>query len=164
MTSVCLRGESALPVSYPHARDCAISSPSVARHARSRYSELPGKLLAGRTHPAIVYVELENFASRPTTDARGNTAHSVEIGQEISLYHDADGLLAWKQAEQIVTDTSRSERHDFFLVHRIDLPRTLTVGIYKLKVTVRDKVSGDAAEVILALEVVADASLIRTFR
>ncbi|MHC4976271.1 MAG: hypothetical protein ACYTF7_06660 [Planctomycetota bacterium] len=129
-----------------------------------RYTELPVKILAGRSQPAIVYVELENFASRAGADTRGNTAHIVEITQELSLYHDADGLLAWKQPQQLVTDTSRSKRNDFFLVQRIDLPQTLTVGIYRLKVTISDKVSGHSAEIILPLEVVADANLIRKYR
>ncbi|MFG0257844.1 MAG: hypothetical protein ACF8GE_08090 [Phycisphaerales bacterium JB043] len=129
-----------------------------------RYTELPQRLLAGRAHPAIVYVELENFASRTGSDVRGNSAHIVEITQELSLYHDADGLLAWKQPQQLVTDTSRSKRSDFFLVQRIDLPQTLTVGIYRLKVTIKDQVSGHAAEIILPLEVVADANLIRKYR
>lgn len=146
------------PLSITHASLCS------KVEGFGRYAELPRKILAGRSHAAIVYIELDNFASRPGTDAKGNAAHIVEISQELSLYHDADGLLAWKQPQQLVTDTSRSERHDFFLVQRIDLPQTLTVGIYRLKITVHDKVSGYSAEVILPLEVVADANLIRTFK
>ena len=129
-----------------------------------RYTALPSQLLAGRAHPAIVYVEVEHFGHRPGAGDAGEPGFLVELTQELSLYHDADGVLAWRRAEQEVKDFSRNRRHDFFVVQRVDLPQTLTVGAYRLKITLRDKVTGATAETILPLEVVADANLIRPAR
>lgn len=126
-----------------------------------RYTPLPRRLLAGRPHPAIVYVEVSRFGARPSAGPDGESGHTVELAQELALYHDADGLLAWRRPEQTVTDFSRNRRRDFFIVQRVDLPRTLTVGAYRLKVTVRDRTTGETAEKIIPIEVVADAALIR---
>lgn len=126
------------------------------------YSTLPGpKLLTGRRNPAIVYVELDNFTHRAASGPNGEPGFMVELGQELSLYHDADGLLAWRQPEQKVEDFSRNRRNDFFIVQRIDLPETLSVGAYRLKITMRDKATGSIAERILPIEFVADAALVR---
>ena len=67
----------------------------------------------------------------------------VNLGQTLSLYH-TDGTLAWKRTEQVLRDVSRNVRRDYYLVQRIDLPPTLSVGTYNLKVTVRD-LSGNAS-------------------
>lgn len=126
------------------------------------YAPMPGpKMLAGRRNPAIVYAELDHFTHRAATGPDGEPGFSVELGQELSLYHDADGLLAWRQPEQIVKDFSRNRRRDFFIVQRIDLPETLSVGAYRLKVTMRDKATGAVAERIIPIELVADAALVR---
>lgn len=129
-----------------------------------RYRPLPTRLLAGRAHPAIVYTEVDHFGTRAGAGPDGEPGHTVELSQELALYHDADGLLAWRRPEQAVTDFSRNRRRDFFIVQRIDLPQTLTVGMYRLKVTVHDRVTGETAETIIPIEVVADAALIRRGR
>lgn len=118
------------------------------------------RLLAGRSHAAIVYVEVENFAQRRDTseDADGER-WVIDLGQELALYHDADGLLAWRRPEQALRDTSSRRRRDLYLVQRVDLPSTLTVGRYHLKVTVRDRATGAAAEAVIPIEIVADPAL-----
>jgi hypothetical protein len=129
-----------------------------------RYRPLPTRLLAGRAHPGIIYTEVDHFGTRAGAGPDGEPGHNVELSQELALYHDADGLLAWRRPEQAVTDFSRNRRQDFFIVQRIDLPQTLTVGMYRLKVTVHDRVTGETAETIIPIEVVADAALIRRER
>lgn len=127
-----------------------------------QYTALPGpKMLAGRRNPAIVYVQLDHFTHRAATGDNGEAGYIVELAQELSLYHDADGLLAWRQPEQLVRDFSRERRRDFFVVQRIDLPETLSVGAYRLKITMRDKATGAIAERILPIELVADVALVR---
>ncbi|RMH23589.1 MAG: hypothetical protein D6693_11260, partial [Planctomycetota bacterium] len=127
-----------------------------------QYTPLPTpRLLAGRTNPAIVYVEVENFTHLASATADGEPGYTVELTQELSLYHDADGLLAWRRPAQTIRDTSRRRRRDFFIVQRIDLPPTLTVGAYRLKITLREPATGAVAEAVLPLEMVADAALVR---
>jgi hypothetical protein len=116
-------------------------------------------LLAGRTHRMIVYTELADFRSESATGPGGRAGRRVRLTQDLSLYHDADGLLAWREADQTINEFSRNERSDFFLVQLIELPRTLTVGSYRLKVTIVDEVAGATAEAVIPIDVVADAGL-----
>ncbi len=126
------------------------------------YEPMPGpRFLAGRAHQAIVYVELEDFTSRRGSLPGGGSGHITELAQSIRLYHDADGLLVWEQPEQHVTDHCRNRRRDFYLVQLIELPETLTVGSYRLKMTIRDRATDAVAEAILPVEIVADPALVR---
>ncbi len=116
-------------------------------------------IVAGRAQPMIVYVEPEHFGHRSVDSPDGEQRWAVELAQELRLYHDADGMLAWMDREQTISETSRRQRRDFYLVRRIDLPATLSIGAYRLKVVVRDRVSGSVAESIIPIQVVADANL-----
>lgn len=116
-------------------------------------------LVAGRPQPVIVYVEPEGFAHRAADTPDSEQRWTVELSQELQLYHDADGTLAWMDREQNISESSRRQRRDFYLVRRIDLPATLSIGAYRLKVVVRDRVSGTVAESIIPMQVVADANL-----
>lgn len=122
-----------------------------------------GVFAAGRSQRVILYVELDGFAYRPLRDGdrdrQGATSvaqWAVEVSQELQLIHDADGTLQWYQPEQTLVDLSRNKRRDFYLVNSFELPATLTVGLYKLKVTVRDKVTGGVDERIVPITIVAD--------
>lgn len=119
--------------------------------------------LAGRPQTVIVYTELEGFAYAPVTNADPEAGAAprwaVDLSQELQLFHDADGTLAWRSPAQASRDVSARQRRDHFLVQRVDLPRSLTVGSYKLKVTVRDLTSGATAERLIPLRVVADSAL-----
>ncbi|MEM8836099.1 MAG: hypothetical protein AAGD00_09795 [Planctomycetota bacterium] len=120
------------------------------------------KLLAGRRHRVIVYVEVAHFARRSIA-RDGVRGHEVQLTQELALYHageDGD-LLAWRKPDQTITDFSRNPRRDFYIVQVIELPETLTVGKYALKVTVRDAVREAVSERIIPIDVVADANALR---
>ncbi len=116
-------------------------------------------IVAGRAHRMIVYTELAEFRSEAARGPNGESGRRVRLKQDLSLYHDADGLLAWREADQKIDEFSRNERRDFFLVQLIELPRTLTVGKYRLKVTLVDEVAGSTAEAVIPIDVVADAGL-----
>lgn len=126
------------------------------------------RFVAGVPIRAIVYTELDQFATR---EARAGDPvqkgiplaeqTSVELSQTLSLYHDESGLLAWHRPAQSVTETTRAARRDFYLIQQVELPRTLSIGRYNLKVTVKDKTSGAEAEVILPVSVVADPTLVK---
>jgi hypothetical protein len=125
---------------------------------------------AGKPAAMILYTEIENFSQKPSMETPGAAAGgagaqwSVELGQTVRLYYEVDGSEQLVIPETVVRDASRSKRHDFFLVQRIDLPRTLTVGNYVLKVTVRDAGGGAGggavAERIVPIRIVADASAV----
>ncbi|HVZ94828.1 MAG TPA: hypothetical protein VG797_09995 [Phycisphaerales bacterium] len=122
------------------------------------------KFIAGRKNRAVVYIELDRFASRRGS-RDGVDGWRVELVQDLSLYAyrsgDVSDMLAWRKADQPVSDFSRNRRRDFFVVQMIELPETLTVGSYRLKVTVRDRVEGMTAEAIIPIDVVVDGSAVK---
>lgn len=124
--------------------------------------------LAGRQHRVIVYVELDRFASRPATSSESELAKSgnwvVELSQELELIHDADGRQQWYRPPQTVIDASRSRRRDFYLVNTIELPPTLSVGAYSLKVILRDKTTGSVDERVIPIQIIADGSALESPR
>jgi hypothetical protein len=154
-------------VASEQARDFAtLELTKVALCARvdgfGQYVELDStKMLAGQAHRVGLYVEVDGFGTRAASDDEGRPAHRVELTRELSLYHDADGLLAWRRPAVDITDSSLNRRRDFFFSEVIELPRTLSVGAYRLKVSVTDRVTGAVAESILAIDVVADPRLTR---
>lgn len=126
--------------------------------------------LAGRSNRALVYVEVDHLSHRAARDrdpgvsdqgwsaSASDPLWAIEVSEELGLWHDADGSLQWRKPEQTVVEVSRQRRHDFYLVQAIDLPETLSVGNYKLKIVVRDKASGSTDETTLSIQIVADAS------
>ncbi len=125
----------------------------------------PTRFLAGRAHPVLVYVEVAGFTStlKPPTLATGSREPEwvIDLTQELRLFHDADGVLAWHSRPQPARDGSRRQRTDHYLVQRITLPATLTIGAYNLKVIIRDAGHNSAtAEAVIPFQLVADPSLI----
>jgi len=119
--------------------------------------------MAGQTNRVIVYAEVDRFAHRAraeTSDggSAGDTL-AVELSQELLVVHRADGRLAWRRPPERILETSRNMRRDFFLVSEVELPRTLTVGSYLLKVRIKDEVAGSVDEVSIPLGIVADPAL-----
>lgn len=124
---------------------------------------------AGRPQPAIVYVEVDRFSHRPAKSSDPGVSDvptfntpdmwAVELSQELNLHQDSDGSLQWRQAPQVVIETSRRPRRDFYLIQQIELPPTLTVGNYTLKITIRDRVNDAVAEAVLPIQIVADPAL-----
>lgn len=133
-----------------------------------RYEPFPSTTFAaGKTNRVLVYVEVENFAHRaaregdPGRDVQAGLAEdpplwTVELGQELWMTHDSDGTTQWRRAEETITEVGRNRRRDFYLVQQIDLPATLSVGRFNLKVILRDKTSGATDEHIVPLTIVAD--------
>ncbi len=132
--------------------------------AFGRYTELGRDgFVAGRPIPMIIYTEAAHFdrvaVPGSARGSMGDEAWEVKLGQEVLLYHESDGLLAWRRPEQVTVYRSKSRLHDFFLVDRVELPRTLTVGAYRLKIVLRDLHDGSVDERIIPIRVVADQNL-----
>lgn len=131
-----------------------------------RYSEFPKTdFLAGRRVRALLYVEVDRFEHREV-DGTGlgglpiEERWAIDVTQTLELWHDGDSkILAWKRPEEIVVETSRNKQRDFYLLTEIQLPETLTVGSYKLKVIIKDRVANARAEVLVPIGIVADPSL-----
>ncbi len=132
-----------------------------------QFSPFPeNTFVAGRGQRAIVYVEVDRFAYRALGGdersaeavARGDR-WAVELTQEMSLWNETATLRAMFRREERVLDTSRNKRRDFHLITDILIPSTLSVGIYNLKITVRDKVSGAEAEATIPIRIIPAGTL-----
>ncbi|MBS0190064.1 MAG: hypothetical protein U0573_00915 [Phycisphaerales bacterium] len=115
--------------------------------------------LAGEANRVIVYTEVDKYAFRELQGEK-NARWSVELSQELQLYNADGSMLAWRRPEEPVQERSLNKRRDFFITQMIELPRTLTVGPYTLKVIVRDKVGGGVSEAVVAVNIVADKAIV----
>lgn len=114
---------------------------------------------AGTAHRLVLYVEVEGFTHRQAqgTDAAPGSRWIVELSQELNLWHDSGTpMLAWRRPPGAVRESLRSRRRDFFIVQDVELPSTLAVGPYTLKVTVRDLSSKAIAEASIPIRIVAN--------
>lgn len=134
-----------------------------------RFVPLPSTtFVAGSPIRMVVYTEVEHFTRSPAGGAPNGSLGEpdaggeweVRLSQELQLFHEADGLLAWRQPEEVTVYRARSRPRDFFVVNSIELPRTLTVGAYRLKIVMRDLADRSVDERIIPIRVVADARLI----
>jgi hypothetical protein len=131
------------------------------------------RLIAGRPHRMIVYVEVDRFAHRAIDDSSAGRSlaaqssqstgdmYEVELTQELRLQHDVDGALAMMRPAERVRESLRSVRRDFYVVQEIELPATLATGGYTLRVRMRDAVGGTTAEAAIGITLVADAATAR---
>lgn len=121
-----------------------------------QYDALPSSAMAaGRSHRLIVYVEVDRFAHRSASGGEW----AVDLAQTLQLYHDADGAYAWGQPEQTVLTTSRRKIRDLYITSPITLPATLSIGLYQLKVVMKDRVTGVVAERMIPIRIVTDAAI-----
>jgi len=91
----------------------------------------------------LLYVEIENFASRPTGDGRLETLlKSVITIREGSPDGQSDGKGTGKIVHQIpigvTPDVCRTTRRDYFHNYKFEFPRTLPLGRYVLRLTLTD--------------------------
>ncbi len=111
----------------------------------------PLRFAAGKDHQAIVYCEVENFASQL------NDKHlwETKLTQEVVLWTE-NGDPVWKDKNRPILDLARNRRRDFYLIRKITLPTTLGVNRYLLKVTIVDSQANRVAESTVPITIVAD--------
>ncbi len=138
-----------------------------------RYVPLPSRpghgtfvFQSARSNRAIVYIEIENFGYRPVKetdpDKMPGDQWAVDLSTEMQLLDAYDGMLQVKEPERSVIETGRNKRKDFYLVQEIELPPTLTIGSYNLKIVLRDKSGTEhvRTEAIIPIQIVADLTTI----
>ncbi len=116
-------------------------------------------LASGSARRMIVYAELDRFETRAV--ARGSVeGFEVDLTQSIELVHldKGDGaadLVAWRQPAERISDFSRNRRRDFYTLQIIELPGTLSIGRYHLRLTTVDRHTGEEAQAVVPIDVVA---------
>jgi hypothetical protein len=114
------------------------------------YNPVDAKFENGKRHVVIIYCEVANFATKKTDDGLFET----KLAQQDTLITE-DGLLVWRPNPEEVEDTSRNQRHDFYLVKKLTIPDTLAIGKYTLRMSVSDKISNKISMVSMPIEIVA---------
>ena len=109
---------------------------------------LPSKLPPGRRAHALLYVEVENFQSRPDGDGQWET----RLLEKLVLYRES-GLQVWATEPKEVVDVARNRRDDFFLSRPLVLPEDLPPGSYTLKMTLTDDLANAVSEATLPVQI-----------
>lgn len=98
----------------------------------------PAEFPARRKNLLLVYIEVENFASKVTPSGLYRTLLSVRQ----SLV-SRDGQELWSKKDENIEDLARRQRRDFYLtIGPIEIPKSLAPGSYILKVEVEDVLAG----------------------
>ena len=98
------------------------------------YDTMPTSFKAGTDNQIIIYCEVANFASHQNEKGIWET----KLHQETALFTES-GFNAWNEKSDIPADLSHIRRHDFFVLKKITLPKSLGVGRYVLKVSLFDE-------------------------
>ena len=135
-------------------REVGLTLPAVALCSEVKlfgnYEPLPTTFEAGQSHLAILYVEVDGFASREATSGEWETKMALSA----TLY-DPEGKPVLTLPEAQAVDRSRGRRRDFYLCSYLTLPAETRPGPHTLKVTVRDEISRKIAQQSLKLTFVA---------
>ncbi len=92
--------------------------------------------------PVLVYAEMRNFLSEPTSDGRYKTILKSTI--EIHRAGSQGGLVT-RQDFTPTEDFCRNRRHDYFHSYMINIPDRVTVGPHVLKLIVEDQLNRKVA-------------------
>ena len=111
--------------------------------------------MAHTRQQVIVYVEVDGF----TSELNEQGVWVTELSQQLVIYSDRDGIPVWREDWQTAVDKTNQKRHDYFQRQIVTLPKALSVGLYQLKVRLRDEQSGSEAEVAIPFEMVVDPRL-----
>ena len=92
----------------------------------------------------------------------------VNVRQALEIYRigtedarDTESTLVWRLEPQPVVDFSRRQLRDFFVVQVIELPETLSVGSYRMKIIATDVASGELVERAIEFDIVAHRNAMR---
>ena len=92
--------------------------------------------------PVLMYAEIDNFRSQPTTDGRYRTLlkSTIEIRRD-TIEGETIDSVPFPGTE----DLCSSPRRDYFHSYEFAIPQRITPGRYVLKLTIEDQLSGRTA-------------------
>lgn len=90
----------------------------------------------------LLYCEIENFSTEDIEGAEG-TVHQCEFKAQVE-YINSKGETDHVQSLAKITDQSKSDRRDFYILFRIRIP-DLAAGDHSLQVQIQDKVGRKSA-------------------
>ncbi|MCA9286447.1 MAG: hypothetical protein KDA22_14570 [Phycisphaerales bacterium] len=112
--------------------------------------------MAGSRQQVVVYFEIDNFSS--VQDANGEWVTDLSV--QLTIYTKAGGVPVWRQPWTPAIDRNRNRRRDFFINQLLEIPKSLGVGQYAMKIAVRDEHTGALAEQTIDFTLVADERMV----
>jgi hypothetical protein len=100
--------------------------------------------------PILLYAELENF----TTEATPSGTRRTRFDAQVQILHEddsADPIETINLAN--ITDEASSERSDYYQSFELTLPSHLARGTYRIRVRLRDQISGKATTEVVSFQV-----------
>jgi hypothetical protein len=117
-------------------------------------------------HRVIIYTEVDRFGYRPIAEADLGSRRpgpgdrwAVTLTQQLELYNESGAMSAWSRPALPIVETSRNKRRDFHIVDTIELPPNLSIGVYHLRITVKDRATGAQDTRSIPIRIVADPAL-----
>jgi len=92
--------------------------------------------------PVLIYAEVRNFLSRPTSDGQYKTVLKSTI--EVHRGGKQGGFIS-KQEFSPTEDLCRNRRNDYFHSYLLNIPKDLPTGPYVLKLIVEDQLNHKVA-------------------
>lgn len=91
--------------------------------------------------PVLVYAEVENFKSDPTSDGRFRTL----LRSTVDIHKAGDGGLVQSIPFQATEDLCRNHRRDYFHSYEFTIPQRISLGPHVMKLTMEDQLSRKVA-------------------
>ncbi|HZZ42186.1 MAG TPA: hypothetical protein VFE58_04555 [Tepidisphaeraceae bacterium] len=117
------------------------------------YDPIQTPFREGRENPALLYCEVNGFASRP---GDGNM-WETKLTEDVVLFKGENQVWKKTKVDEII-DRCKNRRHDFYVMNRIQFPATLPAGAYTLKVTIIDEIGNRVAEAMTPVTIEAIGS------
>ncbi|MEM6315205.1 MAG: hypothetical protein AAF743_14020, partial [Planctomycetota bacterium] len=108
----------------------------------------PAKIPSGWNGQALLYAEVDGFASQLVEDGQWET----RLTEQCTLYSNT-GLQVWAGPANEVIDRSHNKRRDFHISKILRLPEDLPPGAYTLKLTLTDTTSNRLTEQTIGIRI-----------
>jgi hypothetical protein len=97
----------------------------------------------------LVYCEMTGMQYEPK-----DASFVSRLTSKIEISSAATGAIQWTRKLGPAEDVCGSRRHDFYVNYRVDLPRTLAPGSYRLRLTQTDMIADRTTSAELPFEIV----------
>ena len=100
--------------------------------------------------PILLYAELVNFTTRATASGTRITSFDAQL-QILHEDESADPIETIDLSG--ITDEASSERSDYYQSFELTVPSHLARGTYRIRVRLRDRISGKATAEVVSFQV-----------
>ncbi|MEZ6130936.1 MAG: hypothetical protein R3C59_19885 [Planctomycetaceae bacterium] len=99
--------------------------------------------------PILLYAEIENFGTEITAAGR----HRTRFDAQLQIFEDGNDKPRESVDLSNITDEATSERTDYYQSFELNLPSHFKTGQYRIRLRLRDRITGKLAEAHVAFQV-----------